>query len=96
MVFFRQVWLISNRPTGHRRGLRAGRQEAETRSAATVLREKRRTLGFDYGKFDFVDHGGESALLDANRTPGAPGPELGPAVTRAFARGLHARVSGGR
>jgi len=34
-----------------------------------VLRAERERLGFDYGKFDFVDHEGEIVLLDANRTP---------------------------
>jgi hypothetical protein len=37
-----------------------------------VLRVKRRELGFDYGKFDFVIHEGEVILLDANKTPGTP------------------------
>jgi hypothetical protein len=35
-----------------------------------VLRERRRTLGFDYGKFDYVQIDGQVLLLDANRTPG--------------------------
>lgn len=34
------------------------------------LRETRRKLGFDYGKFDFVMHEGKAVLLDANKTPG--------------------------
>ncbi|MCQ8870872.1 hypothetical protein NP945_03470 [Mesorhizobium sp. LMG17149] len=36
------------------------------------LRERRRELGFDYGKFDFVMHEGKAVLLDANKTPGRP------------------------
>jgi hypothetical protein len=36
------------------------------------LREKRRSLGFDYGKFDFVIHNGRAILIDANRTPISP------------------------
>jgi hypothetical protein len=36
------------------------------------LRERRRELGFDYGKFDFVVHRGEVILLDANKTPWRP------------------------
>nr|WP_250888858.1 hypothetical protein [Mesorhizobium sp. dw_380] len=36
------------------------------------LRERRRELGFDYGKFDFVMHEGRAVLLDANKTPGRP------------------------
>lgn len=34
------------------------------------LREIRRRLGFDYGKFDYALRGGEVVLYDANRTPG--------------------------
>ena len=37
------------------------------------LRAVRRRLGFDYGKFDFVLHGGQPILLDANSTPGCTG-----------------------
>lgn len=36
------------------------------------MRERRRELGFDYGKFDFVMHEGRAVLLDANKTPGRP------------------------
>ncbi|RWO80996.1 hypothetical protein [Mesorhizobium sp.] len=36
------------------------------------LRQRRRQLGFDYGKFDFVVHEGKAILLDANKTPGRP------------------------
>jgi hypothetical protein len=36
------------------------------------LRLRRRELGFDYGKFDFVIHQGRALLLDANKTPGRP------------------------
>ena len=35
-----------------------------------ALRAERERLGFDFGKFDFVIHGGEPILLDTNRTPG--------------------------
>jgi hypothetical protein len=31
-----------------------------------VIREK---MGFDYGKFDYVEHDGKAFLLDANKTP---------------------------
>jgi hypothetical protein len=34
------------------------------------LRERRRELGFDYGKFDFAVHDGKTYLMDANKTPG--------------------------
>lgn len=33
------------------------------------IRRRRRELGFDFGKFDFVIHNGEPYLLDVNRTP---------------------------
>lgn len=33
------------------------------------LRTLRKTLGFDYGKFDYVIRDGEAVLFDANRTP---------------------------
>jgi hypothetical protein len=46
------------------------------------LRALRRTLGFDFGKFDFVVHQGRALLLDANRTPMAP---TAPAVRAALA-----------
>ena len=36
------------------------------------LRERRRQLGFDFGRFDFVVHDGRAILLDANKTPGRP------------------------
>ncbi|WP_292673373.1 hypothetical protein [Mesorhizobium sp.] len=36
------------------------------------MRQLRRELGFDYGKFDFVIHEGRAVLLDANKTPGRP------------------------
>ncbi|CDX12641.1 conserved hypothetical protein [Mesorhizobium sp. ORS 3324] len=34
------------------------------------LRQRRRELGFDYGKFDFAVHDGKTYLMDANKTPG--------------------------
>ena len=37
-----------------------------------ALRERRARLGFDYGKFDFVVHGGQPILFDANFTPTVP------------------------
>ncbi len=36
-----------------------------------VLRRRRRDLGLDYGKFDYVMAEGRAVLLDANRTPAA-------------------------
>lgn len=47
------------------------------------IRALRRRLGFDFGKFDYVKHGGRYHLLDANRTPGAPGEFVADAVVRA-------------
>ena len=46
------------------------------------LRRRRRELGFDYGKFDFVIHDGKTILLDANKTPGRP-----PSMKEMLARG---------
>lgn len=37
------------------------------------IREARRRLGCDYGKFDFVTHHGQVVLLDTNSTPGCGG-----------------------
>ncbi len=36
------------------------------------LHDLRKAMGFDYGKFDFVMHGDDVFLLDANKTPGSP------------------------
>jgi hypothetical protein len=33
------------------------------------LRVERERLGFDFGKFDYVQHEGRAVLLDANKTP---------------------------
>lgn len=44
----------------------------ETVPVPDELRHRRRELGFDYGKFDFVVHQGKAILLDANKTPGRP------------------------
>lgn len=38
-----------------------------------TLRDKRRELGFDYGKFDYLLVEGKAQLIDANRTPGFNG-----------------------
>ncbi|WP_428410117.1 hypothetical protein [Hyphococcus sp.] len=38
-------------------------------AAPPELVEMRRKLGFDYGKFDYVEHEGRAVLLDANKTP---------------------------
>jgi hypothetical protein len=64
----------------------------ETSSVHPDMREKRRQLGFDYGKFDYVEHDGRAYLLDANRTPGAPPREVD--TLRNFGWGLHRLISG--
>jgi len=49
-----------------------GRQDIVREEPAEVpedLRQIRRDLGFDYGKFDYVIVGGQAVLFDANRTP---------------------------
>jgi hypothetical protein len=57
-----------------------------------AIREARRRLGFDYGKFDFVLHQGQPVLLDTNSTPGCsgrPSPRLD-AIADELAAGLFA------
>ena len=51
------------------------------------LREARRALGFDYGKFDYVMVDGEAILLDANKTPAISGTSRSPNLLR-LATGL--------
>jgi len=36
------------------------------------VRERRKAMGFDYGKFDFVMHDGKPFIFDTNKTPGRP------------------------
>lgn len=38
-----------------------------------ALRRYRRELGLDYGKIDYVEHGGEVVVLDVNKTMGGRG-----------------------
>ena len=55
-----------------------------------AIREARRQRGFDFGKFDFVIHQGETVLLDTNSTPtcsGKPSPRLN-AIFDELAAGL--------
>jgi hypothetical protein len=60
------------------------REPVDVPEAMRAWREK---LGFEFGKFDYVLHGGEYILLDANRTPGAPGDLAGePSVAAAWDR----------
>jgi len=56
----------------------------------------RESMGFDYGKFDYVVHNDEPILLDCNRTVGAgspPYPEEILEMRRARARGLDRYLS---
>jgi hypothetical protein len=57
------------------------------------LRETRRRLGFDYGKWDFVLHEGRAVLIDANKTPGRPPNPAGrrDLLVRAYADDLESR-----
>ncbi len=59
-------------------------------SVPEELRQVRKRLGFDYGKFDFVLHDGRPILFDANHTPTIP-QNLSDALrhsTRELAQGL--------
>ena len=49
------------------------RQDLDSSTLPPELLEKRRELGFDYGKFDFGFSDGELVLYDVNRTPGSAG-----------------------
>jgi hypothetical protein len=46
-----------------------GREEVPVPDELRVWRQK---LGFDFGKFDYLRHGGRFVLLDVNRTPSLP------------------------
>ena len=46
------------------------------------IRKWRVTLGFDYGKFDYVRSGGRWVLIDVNKTPAAPYPIDSPAARK--------------
>jgi hypothetical protein len=57
------------------------------------LREMRRALGFNYGKFDFTIVDGETVLFDANNTPtthitDSPSPQLISAIDN-LAKGIY-------
>ena len=62
---------------------------AETRLEYTPVDDSivaaRETLGFDYGKFDYVMHDGKAVLLDINATP---------TFGRAYPRNQKARIAG--
>lgn len=58
------------------------------------LRETRRALGFDFGKFDYVMVDGQAILLDANKTPTIAGTSRTPNLLR-LAKGLSGFVAKG-
>jgi hypothetical protein len=60
------------------------------------LRAERERLKFDFGKFDFVIHGGKPILIDANRTPtrAVPLQRLTKAGAPLLAEGLDAMLRG--
>jgi RNA polymerase sigma factor (sigma-70 family) len=58
------------------------------------LREARRALGFDFGKFDYVMVDGQAVLLDANKTPTIAGNSRTPNLLR-LATGLSGFVARG-
>jgi hypothetical protein len=49
------------------------REQLDRSDIPQHLRLRRRELGFDYGKFDYVQVDGQIQLLDANKTPGLGG-----------------------
>lgn len=46
----------------------AARREMEQGGPPQEVRERRRELGFDFGKFDYVIHDGEAIVFDVNAT----------------------------
>lgn len=55
-----------------------------------VLRNMRKKLGFDYGKFDYGVVDGQCVLYDANRTPSSSAGQTGMLVAAELAKGLEA------
>ena len=49
-----------------------------------------KSMGFDYGKFDYVKHAGQPVLLDANKTPGGAHTEAFAAICPDWAEGIRA------
>ena len=49
-----------------------------------------KSMGFDYGKFDYVMQEGQPVLLDANKTPGAGHLPIFFDLCREWAKGIHA------
>jgi hypothetical protein len=64
--------LMSDRPLVKRPYL-VGREPVEVDPSVVA---RRREMGYDYGKFDYVVHDGEAVLLDVNRTPSVPSDDL--------------------
>ena len=56
-----------------------------------------KTLGFEFGKFDFVIHNGREVLLDVNRTPTFPngGSPNADAAADQLARGINSFLDAG-
>ena len=52
------------------------------------LRDLRETLGFEFGKFDFVLHQDRAVLIDANKTPGTGTSQAVRAIIDEGAKGL--------
>ena len=68
---------------------------AEHVTVPASVERVRRERGFDYGKFDFVVHGGDAVVFDVNRTPGQIPLSTGDAANRveALSNGLEELVS---
>jgi hypothetical protein len=49
-----------------------------------------KSIGFDYGKFDYVMHEGKPVLLDANKTPGSANTAAFMAICPEWAKGIRA------
>lgn len=62
------------------------------------LRQRRKELGFDFGKFDYAVVDGRAVLYDANRTPviGPFGQEKFMPFSRIMAEGIHCYLTGAR
>ncbi len=77
LYFVRQYQFLGDRATCERLAAPNPIVNDESKSGAEniepdpeILRARER-LGFDYGKLDYVVHGGRAILLDANKTTGA-------------------------
>jgi hypothetical protein len=59
-----------------------------------TLRQVRRELGMDFGKFDYVMVNGEAVLLDVNKTPAVRGSQSPGSNVRRLASGLASYLEG--